>query len=346
MLGARLFRNTTQAFHSMSGRILLSPALVNDEYDSEDRRAGIAKLAELGETEVYHNKEMIAEHASGVVGIIADSALFTRSFYEAATDLRIIARWGVGYDKVNVDIATEHGVIVTITPVHMDTVAEYTIAQWFATLKRTYTLNRLSHSGDFSIIRTYDAQGTTLGLYGFGRIGQQVALRAKPLLGEKGRLLVYDTRSDIGELADEFGAESVDDPRQLFVESDTVSLHVSGDDAIVGYDLLSVMRPHASLINPSRGNLVNDQDVHRAVCEEKLYYYVVDDPVNGPREVHKDHPRIVCTNHNGGITVQSTIRLDLKSIEQVCAVLRRQTPPHVLNPDVLEHPRVKDYLNS
>ena len=285
---------------ALTGRILLTPAFGNDQYDSEPRRQGLAKLAELGQAEVYAQKEMRAEHAADVTAVIADSSPFTRGFYEAADRLRIIARWGVGYEKVNVDLATEHGVLVTITPVHMDTVAEYTISQWMATLKRTYTLNRMSHGGDFSIIRTFDVQGSTLGLYGFGRIGQQVALRAKPLLRENGRLLVYDTRPDIGQLADQFGAKAVDDPRTLFVESDTVSLHVSGDDTIVDYDLLCAMRPHASLINPSRGNLVDDQAVHRAISQDRLYYYVVDDPVNGPREIHRDHPRIICTNHNGG----------------------------------------------
>ena len=91
----------------------------------------------------------------------------------------------MGYEKVNLDVATQHGVMVTISPEHLETVAEYTIAQWMATLKRVYTLNRLSHSGDFSIIRTYEAKGSTLGLYGFGRIGQAVAVRAKPLLGDE-----------------------------------------------------------------------------------------------------------------------------------------------------------------
>ena len=157
---------------------------------------------------------------------VASSSLYTDAFYEAASDLRIIARWGVGFDKVNVPAATRHGVLITVTPVHMDTVAEYTIAQWMATLKRVYTLNRLSHGGDFSIIRTYEAQGSTLGLYGCGRIGQEVAQRARPLLGDGGRLLIYDSRPDIGEIAARFGAEAVDSPRALFEQCEIGRAHV------------------------------------------------------------------------------------------------------------------------
>ena len=329
----------------MAGKILIAPIFANEGFASASRTQGLERLGQLGEVIPYTQQEFTEADAEGVVAVIADSAHFCDSFYQAAKDLRIVARWGVGFDKVNPDAATANGVFVTLTPVHMDAVAEYTIAQWMATLKRVYTLNRLSHSGDFSIIRTFEAQGSTLGLYGFGRIGQQVAMRAKPLLGEHGRLLVYDTRPDIGELATRYGAESVGDPMELFQNCDTVSLHVAGDSTIVFYEQLAAMRPHASLINPSRGNLVDDNDVHRAIEEGKLYTYVVDDPVNGPRSIHKDHARIICTNHNGGITVESVMRLDNKTYEQVTDALAGRRPDHILNEAVLDHPRVRGFLN-
>ena len=328
----------------MAKKILLTNIFRNTEFDSDERRAGLADLGKIADTEDYDG-ELTGDSAQDVIGVIANSALIHDSFYEQATDLRIVSRWGVGYENVNLEGATKNGVLVTITPVHMDTVAEYAIAQWMATLKRVYTLNRLSHGGDFSIIRTYDCQGSTLGLYGFGRIGQEVAKRARVMLGEKGRLLVYDIRPDIEEVAKQYGAEVVDDPIKLFEECDTVSLHVSGDDTIVTYDCLCAMKPHASLINPSRGNLVDDEAVNRAINEDRLCYYVVDDPVNGPREIHKDNPRIICTNHNGGITVESTIRLDQKTFEQVSDAIDGRRPDHILNPDVLEHPKVKGFLN-
>ena len=328
------------------GKILLTNIFYNEEFASEQRRRGIEGLGSVGDVEFYAQSEMTAEHAPGVVAVIANSARFTPGFYDAAEDLRIIARWGVGFDQVNVEVATEHGVLVTVTPVHMTTVAEYAITQWLATMKRTYMLNNMSHGGDFSIIRTYEIEGSTLGLYGFGRIGQAVAERARPLLGDTGRLLVYDIRPDIGEVAARYGAEAVDDPMVLFRECDTISLHVAGDDTIVGYEQLCAMRPHASLINPSRGNLVDDQAANRAIEEDRLCFYVVDDPVNGPREIHKDNPRIICTNHNGGITVESCIRLDLTTFDQVTATLQGRQPDYVLNTDVLDHRRVKGFLDG
>ena len=226
----------------------------------------------------------------------------------------------------------------------MVTVAEYAIAQWMATLKRVYTLNRNSHAGEFQVIKTYEAGGSTLGIWGLGRIGQAMAERARPLLGESGRLLVYDLRPDIHEVAALYNAEVVDDPRTLFEECDAISLHLSGDETVVTYDLLCAMKPHASLINPSRGNLVDDEAANRAIKEERLYYYVVDDPVNDTRAIHKDHPRIICTNHNAGISVESAIRLDECCVEQIIDAVEGRTPNHVLNTDVLDHPRVQGFL--
>jgi len=327
----------------MAKKILISSIYENPDFDSEPRRKGLADLAKLGGLS-QHPNELTDEHAEDVIAVLAGGPLVHESFYKAASDLRIIARWGVGFETVNVDLATQYGVIITVAPDHIETVAEYAIAQWFATLKRVYAMNQRAHSGDASLMRTYDVKGSTLGLYGLGRIGQEVAIRAKPLLGEEGRLLVYDIRPDIKELAAKLGAEAVDDPMVLFHESDTISLHVAGADPIVTYECFCAMKPHASVINPSRGNLVDDEAANRAIREERLYYYVIDDPVNGPRAIHKGHPRIISTNHCAGISVESTIRLDLRTIEQAIDAIKGREPAHILNPEVLNHPRVKSFL--
>lgn len=331
----------------MPSKILVTHNLQNPQFDSPQRTEALNKLKNyVDEVEFYSEPELTADHAEGVVAVLANSVLFTPEFYDAAKDLKLVARWGVGFDKVNVDVATQHGVLVTVTPVHMVAVAEYAIAQWMATLKRVYTLNHNSHNGDFLTIRTFEAKDSTLGIWGLGRIGQAMAERARPLLGENGRLLVYDTRPDIAEIAAQYNAEVVDNPKILFEESDTISLHLSGDDPVVTYDLLCAMKPHASLINPSRGNLVDDEAVNRAIKEDRLYYYVVDDPVNGPREIHKNHPRIICTNHNAGITVESAILLDLCCAEQIIDILEGRQPNHILNTDVLNNPRVQSFWHD
>ena len=197
----------------MGNRILLTQSnFQNPEFDSPFRREGLAELGKLADLE-YYSGELGAADTDGVVGVIANSVLIHPGFYRKGKDLRIVSRWGVGYENVNLASATENGVMVTIAPEHMVTVAEYAIAQWMAALKRVYTLNRMAHGGEVSLIRTYEADGSVLGLYGMGRIGQAMAERARPLLGKEGRLLVYDIRPDIGELAARFGPKPWTDPR-------------------------------------------------------------------------------------------------------------------------------------
>lgn len=329
----------------MGTKILVKEDMRNEEFDSPERRALVELLGQRAEVEWYAG-ELTADDGEDAIAVIASAGLIHPEFYDSAQNLRIIARYGVGFEKVNIDIATERGVLVTVAAEHVTTVAEYTIAQWMSTLKRLHTLNLNSHSGDFRIIRNYEAHGSTLGLYGFGRIGQHVARMASPLLGDVGRLLVYDIRPDIAVLAAAYGAEAVEDPETLFRESDTVSLHVAGGDTIVDYERLCLMKPHATLLNPSRANLVDDGAALRALNEGRLFYYVLDDPVQGLREIFKDHPRAICTNHSAGIAVQSVNRLDGYCVNQVIDALEGRKPENVLNTEVLEHPRVKEFLRS
>lgn len=328
------------------GRIFLQKTLSDPEFAGEKREKLLEGLGRIGEVVPEPLPEVTAADAEGAVASIAGGALYTDEFYAAAEDMRVVARWGVGFDKANVAGATREGVLITISPVHTDTVAEYAVAQWLATLKRVYTLHTMAHDGDFRLLKSYDVQGSTLGLYGFGRIGQEVAKRARTLLGPDGTLLVSDLRPDIAEVAARYDAEVVGSPAELFARSDTVSLHVSGADPIVDYALLSQMQPHASLINPSRANLVNDQDMARALDEGKLYYYVMDDPPKGLQEVHRGNPRVICTNHAAGITQESVERLDATCVGQVEAAIAGRRPDHILNPEALDHPRVRSWLRE
>ena len=119
--------------------IMITAQFRNAEFASSEREQGLKKLRSLG-TLIPEPAVLTAEHAPDLIASIASSSVYTDEFYAAAEDLRIVARWGVGFDKVNIPGATRYGVIITVTPVHMDAVAEYAIAQWMATLKRVYTL--------------------------------------------------------------------------------------------------------------------------------------------------------------------------------------------------------------
>ena len=91
----------------MGKRILLGRSLQNPEFETQERQAGLEALGQLAELEFYGG-ELTGDDVAGVVGVIASSATIHPAFYEKGEDLRIIARWGVGYDKTNVAAATEN----------------------------------------------------------------------------------------------------------------------------------------------------------------------------------------------------------------------------------------------
>ena len=88
----------------------------NKEFASAHRQERLESLRTLGEP-VDEPDVLGPEHAPGLVASIASSSVYTDEFYEAASDLRVVARWGVGFDKVNVEAATQNGVIITVAPV-------------------------------------------------------------------------------------------------------------------------------------------------------------------------------------------------------------------------------------
>ena len=213
--------------------IMLTAQFQNAEFASREREQGLEHLRSLG-TLIPEPAVLTAEHAPDLIASIASSSVYTDEFYAAAENLRIVARWGVGFDKVNVPAATRHGVIITVTPVHTDAVAEYAIAQWMGHPQAGLYPSIIAPIGATSPSSAPMRPNTPpSACTGCGRIGQEVAQRAVPLLGTEGRLLVYDTRPDIADIAAQYGAEVADSPQALFRECDTVSLHVSGDATIV-----------------------------------------------------------------------------------------------------------------
>jgi len=329
-------------------RILLSARLYDvPEFDSPVRREGLSDLARYGTVEMYPIKEeLAAPDARDVVAMIADASKFADDFYEEAGQLRVISRRGVGFESVNLDLATRSGVLVTIAPEHVETVAEFSVATWLACMRRVFTLNRLGHGGTKELMAGLEVRGSTLGIYGLGRIGQWVAQKARPLVGDGGRVLAYDVRPDLDEICARLEIEHVSHPRTLMRESDAVAIHVSGSDRIITEDLLACMKPHASLINPSRGGLVDPEAVKKAIQDERLSYYVVDEPLVNELATLSGIDRVIATNHCSGITPTSFERLDRKCFAQVIDALEGRQPDHIVNEDVLQHPRVREWLGE
>jgi D-3-phosphoglycerate dehydrogenase / 2-oxoglutarate reductase len=183
--------------------------------------------------------------------------VYSRRVLEACPGLRVIARSGVGYDAVDVDAATELGVAVVITPgANAEAVADFALGLMLASLKRITVADADVRSGRWrSGGPAGDLFGATVGIVGLGRIGQAVARR---LRGFSCRLLAAEPYPD-REACATLGVElmTLD---EMLPQVDVLTLHVplgAGTRHLIGTRELRLMRPHATLVNTSRGSVVD-----------------------------------------------------------------------------------------
>ena len=213
-------------------------------------------------------KETIAE-LRGVHAVIAGGEYYTDHVLESLPELRVIARAGVGFDRVDVASATRRRIPVTITPTaNHAAVAEHALALLLAVAKDV--INNHSHvrSGEWAPLLTRPVRGMTLGIVGLGRVGRSVALRAAAF-GMK--VLATDAKPD-RSFAHAHGVElvSFDD---LLAHSDYVSIHCPLDEStrhLFHAETFAKMKPGSVLINTARGQIVVETDLVEALRSGQL----------------------------------------------------------------------------
>ena len=260
-----------------------------------------------------------------VDAIIARTHAIPRSTIDNASALRIISRHGVGYDNVDLDAASARGIPVTIAPgTNAQAVAEMTLALMFAVARRVVPLARDTQSGGWDRSASgIELSGKTLGVIGFGRIGQRVAFMAHALGMQ---VLVFDPFGS--PVAGVNYAASVD---ALVADADVVSLHCPAQpdgSALVTTELLAHFRQGSVLINTSRGSLIDEAALHRAIESGALFGAGLDTLSVEPPE--HDHPllqldRVVVTPHMGGSTAQALEKTALRAAKNVVDFLRDGT---------------------
>ncbi len=275
----------------------------------------------------------------GVDAILAGAENFNAATLEGATSLKVIARNGVGYDKVNLAECTDRGIVVTYTPgVMADAVADLTFGLLLAAVRHVSTGDRWIKSGDYDVPIGEDLPSMTLGLLGCGRIGAETVRRAK---GFKMRVLVHDPFVDATSLA-EIGAEAVDRDT-LLAEADAISLHMpmSADNAnIVNAGFLAAMKKGSYLINTARGGLVDEPALIKALQSGQLAGAGLDcqasEPPVGVSTDLVALDNVVATPHSGSLTITARIRMAEMAARCILDVLEGRVPEQVVNRDVLE----------
>lgn len=275
----------------------------------------------------------------GVSGVLAGSENFTAATLSEATDLKVIARNGVGYDKVDLDYCTEHGIVVTYTPgVMADAVADLTFGLLLAVVRRIPVGDRGVKTGGYDVPIGEDLPSMTLGLLGCGRIGAETVRRA---LGFRMRVLVHDPFVDAAALR-AIGAEAVDRDT-LLAESDAISLHVPMTDEnanVVNGAFLQAMKPGSYLINTARGGLVDEAALLAALQSGHLAGAGLDcqatEPPTGLSAELVALDSVVASPHSGSLTVTARVRMAQMAARSMIDVLQGRVPEQVVNKQVLD----------
>ena len=272
---------------------------------------------------------------------LASSETYSAEVFAACPSLKMVARCGVGYDAVDVEAATRFGVVCTNTPGAMvDAVADFTVGLILMCARRLGELDALVHSGGWAELSGTLVSGKTLGLVGYGQIGQAVARR---LSGFDMRILVCDPLDP-----PESGMPVEKVPlHDLLRQADFVSVHAPATPETAGMFAeaeFQTMKREAFFINTSRGVLVNEPDLIAALEAGSIAGAALDVTVVEP--LPTDHPlrrapNLILTAHNAFNAREAASRMCNMAARQVLQLMRGTPPEATINPEVYDSPALR-----
>ena len=263
-----------------------------------------------------------------------------REFFEAAPRLRVLSTASVGYDTIDIAEATRRRIVVCHTPgVLTAAVADLTMVMILSLARRLFENETYVRSGGWARGEPLpglgtDVGGKTLGVVGFGRIGQEVTRRMQSF---GMRTLWHDTIADPPPQAPTSRYRRLN---ELLGESDFVTLHADLNEAshhLIGAEQLKRMTPTAYLINTARGPLIDQQALTEALQTGAIAgaaLDVLETEPPGEDEPLLELPNVVCFPHIGTATTQTRRRMRELAVRNLLAALAGQTPPAAVNPEV------------
>ena len=301
-------------------------------------------LAEIGAEVILAESgtgEPIDRLVSQVDGILTDQYPITGDLINAAERCKAIARYGVGFEKVDLDAATASGIVVTNVPAYcIDEVTDHAMALLLACARKIPTFDRGVKGGNWD--RNIGPpmrriRGKTLGIIGFGRIGRLIVSKAKAFGLE---VIVFDEYISQTVVEGE-GATQVALP-ELLARSDFITIHApltTETHELLGEQEFQQMKSTAYVINSARGGIINTVALHRALAEAWIAGAALDvlpeEPPN-PDEPLLELDNIILTPHVAFLSEESGYDLQVAAATELARVLAGQMPESVVNPSVLE----------
>lgn len=273
----------------------------------------------------------------GYVGLTVRSATKVRKeLIDACPNLKVIGRGGVGMDNIDVEYARSKGIQVINTPAaSSNSVAELVFAHLFSAVRFVYDSNRqmpnIGNTKFEDLKKSYskgiELRGKTIGIIGFGRIGQYTA---KIALGSGMKVLAFDPFvKDVALHIDIAGTEGVDvtlhtvSMDELIAHSDIISLHVPGGKMITEKEITQ-MKQGVILVNASRGGVIDETDLINGLNSGKIAHACLDVFENEPTPTSTilQHPKLSLTPHIGAATNEAQERIGVELAEKLIEALR------------------------
>jgi phosphoglycerate dehydrogenase-like enzyme len=330
----------------MSRRVLVAPAhlrAIEFTFAPTLRDAGYTvhypSRYEVHSDKPMNEAELMAE-VPGCVASLAGSEPYTRAVIEraAAAGLKVIARAGVGYDAVDLQAATDHGVAVCFAPgTNQEAVAEHAFMLMLALVRRLREQDTEVRQGQWPRRAVGHLRGTTLGIVGLGRIGKEMARRANVFNMD---VIATEILPD-HEFAKAHNVTFVP-LEELLRRSDVVTLHVPKTPQtkyLINRDTLALMKPTAFVLNTSRGGVVHEKDLHDALAAKKiagagLDVYEHEPPGHNPLFALDS---VVLTAHTAGVDQRSRQEMARLPAQAIVKLLAGEWPADwIVNPQVRE----------
>lgn len=267
-----------------------------------------------------------------------------RQLLQAAPRLKAVSTYSVGFDHVDIQACNEKRVVVTNTPgILTETTADFTWALLLACGRRLVEGDRFMRRGRYRgwdplMLLGTDVHGKTLGVLGFGRIGQAVARRA---MGFGMKVLYYDTQRIFPEVERQFGAQYCELP-ELLRQSDYVTVHVVLDASthhMIDEKAFALMKRSAYLVNAARGPIVDEKALVNALRSGRIRGAALDvyefEPKMAPGLARLSN--VVLAPHLASASLETRTKMGIMAAEGLLDVLARgKTPVHAANPEVRE----------
>lgn len=277
----------------------------------------------------YEESELI-NIIKDIDGIIVGLDKITSNVLKNAKKLKVITKYGVGMDNIDIEEAEKLGIKITFTPgANKESVADLAFSLMLCLSRNVIKLDNIVRSNKWEKIVGYEVYGKTLGIVGTGSIGKGVAKRAT---GFDMKILAYDKYPDY-DFADKIGMKYVD-KKTLLEESDFITLHIPLSDEtyhFIDEEEFNIMKNTAYIINTSRGGIINENALYNALKDKKIAGAALDafeeEPPLNSKLFELDN--VILSPHCGASTKEATDRMGIMAVEGLISVLEGMEPKYL-----------------